>query len=223
MPRSQGFLLWRIIRSRPRLFSCGALGVVVGAASELTGWRGAARLLVAWDVAVVVYLVLAFDLMARSNTARIRRRASAEDEGALALLVLTVIAGLLSLVAIFVELGGAAQGEHQRAALALAAATILLSWAFIHTIFALHYAHEFYGEEAAEGGGLAFPGGEDEPDYWDFLYFSFVIGMTSQVSDVGVTSKSIRRTVAVHGVVAFVFNTALLAITVNIAASLIPG
>jgi uncharacterized membrane protein len=95
----------------------------------------------------------------------------------------------------------------------------LLSWAFIHTIFALHYAHEFYDEDI--GGGLAFPGGETEPDYWDFVYFSFVIGMTSQVSDVGVTHKEIRRTVAAHGVVSFVFNAALLALTVNIAASAI--
>lgn len=97
----------------------------------------------------------------------------------------------------------------------------MLSWAFIHTMFALHYAHEFYGENAGRGGGMAFPGGDERPDYWDFIYFSFVIGMTSQVSDVGVTSKQIRRTVAAHGVVSFVFNAALLALTVNIAASAI--
>src|SRR5262249_26046948 len=100
----------------------------------------------------------------------------------------------------------------------LAAATILLSWAFIHTIFALHYAHEFYDEN--DGGGLAFPG-KDAPDYWDFVYFSFVIGMTSQVSDVGITDKRIRRTAAAHGIVSFIFNAALLALTVNIAASAI--
>jgi uncharacterized membrane protein len=86
-----------------------------------------------------------------------------------------------------------------------------------HTIFALHYAHEFYGEDA-EQGGLTFPGGE-EPDYWDFVYFSFVIGMTSQVSDVAICSKSIRRTATAHGVLSFIFNAALLALTVNIAAS----
>jgi uncharacterized membrane protein len=94
--------------------------------------------------------------------------------------------------------------------------TIALSWAFIHTIFALHYAHEFYAQ--TRGGGLAFPG-EGEPDYWDFLYFSLVIGMTSQVSDVAVTAKPMRRIVAAHGVVSFVFNTTLLALAVNIAAS----
>jgi uncharacterized membrane protein len=96
--------------------------------------------------------------------------------------------------------------------------TIFLSWAFIHTMFALHYAHEYYDRTA---GGMAFPGDDREPDYWDFVYFSFVIGMTSQVSDVGVTSKEIRRTVTAHGVVAFVFNVALLALTINLAASAI--
>ena len=101
----------------------------------------------------------------------------------------------------------------------LAAATIMLSWTFIHTIFALHYAHEFY--DADINGGLAFPGGAAEPDYWDFVYFSFVIGMTSQVSDVGVTNQQLRRLVAAHGVVSFVFNATLLALTVNIAASAI--
>jgi uncharacterized membrane protein len=97
--------------------------------------------------------------------------------------------------------------------------TILLSWAFIHTMFALHYAHEFYDEEA--GGGMTFPGGDGDPDYWDFAYFAFVIGMTSQVSDVSVTSKRIRRTVAAHGIVSFLFNAALLALSVNIAAGAI--
>jgi len=86
-------------------------------------------------------------------------------------------------------------------------------------MFALHYAHEFYDE--SDGRGLTFPGREDEPDYWDFVYFALVVGMTSQVSDVGVTSKVIRRTVAAHGVVSFFFNVALLALTVNIAASAI--
>src|SRR5262249_43962893 len=98
--------------------------------------------------------------------------------------------------------------------------TIMLSWAFTHTIFAVHYAHEYYDENAGKGGGLTFPGTE-EPDYWDFVYFSFVIGMTSQVSDVCISSPRIRRTVTAHGIVSFVFNVALLARRVNIAASAI--
>jgi uncharacterized membrane protein len=160
-------------------------------------------------------------MIGRSDVHGIRRRAASQDEGQAVLLVLTVVSALASLAAIFAELGasGSAGAGRQPAQLILAAVTIVLSWAFIHTMFALHYAHEFYDQEA--GGGMAFPGGDPEPDYWDFVYFSFVIGMTSQVSDVGVTSKSIRRTVTAHGIVAFVFNATLLALTVNIAASAI--
>ena len=102
--------------------------------------------------------------------------------------------------------------------LILAVMTIALSWAAIHTTFALHYAHDYY--RGTQPGGLAFPG-DDKPDYWDFVYFSFVIGMTAQVSDVGVTAKVIRRTATAHGVISFIFNTALVALMVNIAASAI--
>jgi uncharacterized membrane protein len=208
----------RIVQVRPRLFislGIGALVAILLGAFSL--WRPTTRLLIAWDITVGLYLTLVAHVMARADVDRIRRRAALEDEGQVAILVLTVAAALASLAAIFAELGS---GTGRRPIhVALAAATILLSWAFIHTIFALHYAHEFYDEDV--GGGMAFPGGEAEPDYWDFVYFSFVIGMTSQVSDVGITSKQIRRTAAAHGVVSFVFNAALLALTVNIAASAI--
>ena len=103
----------------------------------------------------------------------------------------------------------------------LAMATILLSWSFVHTIFALHYAHEYYGERRdGKIGGLKFPG-DTKPDYWDFLYFSLVIAMTSQVSDVAITSKVIRRIVTVHGALAFFFNLTVLALTVNMISNLI--
>jgi uncharacterized membrane protein len=211
----------RVLRSRPRLVVSAVAGVLVGLGLGVsTGVGPVTRLLVGWDAAVALYLALVLDMMARSEVRDIRRRAAREDEGRFAILVLTVAAGLASLAAILAELGSASGGR-KPAQLGLAAATILLSWAFIHAIFALHYAHEFYGESAGPGGGMAFPGGDGEPDYWDFVYFSFVIGMTSQVSDVGVTSKPVRRTVAAHGIVAFVFNAALLALTVNIAAGAI--
>ena len=100
---------------------------------------------------------------------------------------------------------------------ALAIATVILSWAFIHTIFALHYAHDFYGK-GQRATGLKFPG-DGQPDYWDFIYFSFVIGMTFQVSDVAVTNKWIRRSVVAHGVLSFFFTTTVVALTVNMAAS----
>ena len=189
------------------------------ALAALTDWRLATRLLVGWDIYVGLYLALVAHVMTECDVHRIRQRAAREDEGQLTILVLTVTAALASLGAIVAELGSSAGTPRRPSHLALAALTILLSWAFIHTIFALHYAHEFYDE--TDGGGLAFPGGDREPDYWDFVYFSFVIGMTSQVSDVGITSRRVRRTVSAHGVVAFAFNAALLALSVNIAASVI--
>jgi len=138
----------------------------------------------------------------------------------LGVLVLTVFAALASLGAILAELGVSPGASRTATQLALATTTIALSWAFTHTIFALHYAHDFYGDYGGKRSGLNFPG-EEEPDYWDFVYFSFVIGMTSQVSDVAVTSQLIRRTVNAHGIVSFFFNATLLALTVNIAASAI--
>jgi uncharacterized membrane protein len=160
-----------------------------------------------------------FIMMTRSDVNDIRQRAPQEDEGQFTILALTAAAALASLAAIIAELGGASGRNRQTGDLVLATITIVLSWALIHTIFALHYAHEYYAESGI--CGLVFPGGDEEPDYWDFIYFAFVIGMTSQVSDVGVTTREIRRTVAIHGVVSFFFNAALLALTVNIAASAI--
>jgi uncharacterized membrane protein len=214
--------VWRIIRARPRLFASLVVGIAATVAlAALTGRRPVMRGLLGWDIGVGLYVILAFEMMTRADVHKIRRRAASQDEGAIVILMLTVAAALASLLAIVALLGtsGAGAAPRRPTELILATVTIVLSWAFIHTIFALHYAHEFYNEDGVRG--LAFPGGEEEPDYWDFLYFSLVIGMTSQVSDVGITTKEIRRTVAAHGVVSFFFNAALLALTVNIAASAI--
>jgi uncharacterized membrane protein len=210
----------RAVRARPRLFLSALLGLVVGLVLPHE-WRIATRLLVAWDAGVAVYLALALNAMASADTARIRRRAALLDEDRAAFLLLTAVAALASLGAIVAELGDK-EAAHAPANLALAVITIALSWGFTHTIFALHYAHEYYIENRYEDGGLAFPG-KEQPDYWDFVYFSLVIGMTSQVSDVAVTAKGLRRLVAVHGVISFFFNATLLALTVNIAASALSG
>lgn len=212
-----------------RLHAKLAVAVVIGAAVALSlslmpfASHRTTRLLIGWDVGVAFYLWLTRTMMRRADVAHIRRRASQQDEGAFIILVLTIGATLASLIAIVVELGGAKQAPDGSAILAalLAMTTILLSWAFVHTIFSLHYAHEYYGERGdGEIGGLTFPGGE-APDYWDFLYFSLVIGMTSQVSDVAITSKYIRRMAAVHGVLSFFFNVTVLALTVNMVSNFI--
>src|SRR5262245_49936690 len=167
-----------VVRARPRLFVCAAIGVVATTVlAVLTSWLPATRWLVGWDIGVALYLALAFEMMARSDIPAIRSRAADQDEGRFAILALTVFAALASLVAIFVELGGLARVEPTRQPIqvGLAILTISLSWMFVHTIFALHYAHEFYDDTG--GRGLAFPGDTAEPDYWDFMYFALVIGM----------------------------------------------
>lgn len=208
----------RIVRARPRLALCTLLAVAVIVLLP-ADWRLATRMLIGWDAGMGAFLIAAFAMLLRSDGARLRRRAALQDEGRFVILLLVAAAALASLGAIVALLGVGAAGGAGRppGQLALATLTILLSWAFVHVIFALHYAHDYYGA-GTKGAGLAFPGGED-PDYWDFLYFSLVIGMTSQVSDVAVTGRAIRRTVAAHGVVSFLFNATLIALTVNIAAS----
>ncbi len=210
--------LVRIIYARPRLATSAALGTAV--ALWPAPWWLTTRVLIAWDAGAALYLILVCILMVRSGAEHIRGHAAREDEGRLGILVLTVLAALASLGAIFMELGSKSEAERTAIDLVLATTTIVLSWILIHIIFALHYAHDYYGERGAKQSGLNFPG-DETPDYWDFVYFSLVIGMTSQVSDVAVAAKPIRRTVTAHGVVSFFFNVALLALMVNIAASAI--
>jgi uncharacterized membrane protein len=212
----------RIIRTRPRLFISIGVGLVVAAILFVaTDWRAATKLLVSWDIGVGLYLALAAILVARSDVHRLKRRAANQDEGNIAILFLIVAAAIASLGAIFAELGTQAGQTRQPVQLILATGTVVLSWAFIHSIFTLHYAHEFYGEgRDRQIGGMSFPD-DSEPDYWDFAYFAFTVGMCAQVSDVTVSSKTIRRTVLTHSIISFLFNAALLALTVNIAASAI--
>ena len=207
----------RIIYARPRTFLAIAIGII-GFFLLPQSLRLVTRLLISWDIFVAFYVVLVYALVFRSGLVHIRRNAVLQDDGRFLILLVTAVGAFASIAAIIFELDGTHRGTPE---LVLATVTIALSWAAVHTTFALHYAHEFY--RGARPGGLDFPKGheDEDPDYWDFVYFSFVIGMTAQVSDVGVTDKTIRRTATAHGIISFVFNTALLALMVNIAASAI--
>jgi uncharacterized membrane protein len=207
----------RVVYARPRTFIALAAGVV--AFLLLPGTlRLSTRLVVGWDVFTALYLVLAYIMMLRCDVGHIRRSAVMQDDGRFLLLLLTALGAFASLAAIVLELGAS---KGRPAEMTLAIVTIALSWVIVHTAFSLHYAHEFY--RSKKPGGLQFPSGDAkaEADYWDFVYFSFVIGMTAQVSDVGITDRIIRRTATVHGIISFVFNTALIALMVNIAGSAI--
>jgi uncharacterized membrane protein len=186
-----------------------------------SAWRANSRFLVSFDIGAALYLLFALELAARSSPDSIRERARVEDVGAVAILILTVTAALASLAAIGIELHGIheKQPPDQAFRLGLAGATILFSWFFVHTIWAIHYAHEFYGD-GGERRGLAFPK-EENPDYWDFLYFSFNMGAAAQTSDVTVGSRKMRRLVLAHTILAFLFNTMILALAINVGASLI--
>jgi uncharacterized membrane protein len=210
--------LIRVGMAHKRLFISAALGlitVLVLPAALIT------RMLIGWDVGVLIYLAAAAVVMTQcSSVSAMQSNAAAQDEGGFAILILSVVAAIASLGAIFAEL---ATIEHTSPSyslfVAMAIGTVVLSWCFTHTIFALHYAHGFYGGHLRKSG-LKFPG-EDQPDYWDFIYFAFVIGMTFQVSDVAITHKSIRRTVVAHGALSFFFTAAIISVTVNIAANII--
>lgn len=186
--------------------------------------RTTTRILIGWNIGLVLYLTGTAFVLSRFDLGRVRRRAKDEDEGDVLILVLTVAAAAASLVAIIAELGSVkdATAASEKFTVALAILTIVLSWIFVHVIFTLHYAHEYYGSGGRDTGGLNFPN-EKQPDYWDFVYFAFCIGTTFQVSDVEITSKPIRRTVAAHGAVSFIYNVAILALVVNIGSQFIGG
>jgi uncharacterized membrane protein len=207
----------RVVYARPRTFIALAVGIVACLLLPHS-LRLVTRLLIGWDVFAALYLILVFTVVFSSGLTHIRRNARLQDDGRFVILLVTATGAFASIAAIVFELG---DHNHSGVELALATLTIVLSWAAVHTTFALHYAHEYY--RGPKPGGLQFPSGDrhEDADYWDFVYFSFVIGMTAQVSDVGITDKIIRRTAAAHGVISFVYNTALLALMVNIAASAI--
>jgi uncharacterized membrane protein len=203
------------LRARPAL-STGLVVLVVAFAALATILPPRVAALLAWNAGVVAYLARLGSAMFRATPESIRRRAALLDEGQWGIFSLVVGAAVASLVAILLDLA-ASRGTVDLALHAvLAAATILLSWTFVHTVFGQHYAHLWF---LAKDGGLLFPG-TAVPGYIDFLYFSFVIGMTFQVSDVQVTTPLMRRLVLVHGIVAFLFNTIILALSVNLAAGL---
>ena len=181
------------------------------------GWPS--RVALAWDIGVGLFLIESAIKVARTRSAdAIRQRASALDEAGPAILPLALIAAVGSVV---VVVGEAATGGGGAAVLALV--TVALSWLFVHVIFAFHYAHVFYVSVGAgkDRGGLLFPGDDPEPDYWDFLHFSLIIGVASQTADVQITDRGVRRTSTVHSLTAFVFNTVVLALTVNMAVGLL--
>lgn len=207
---------------RPRLL----IALAAGAALTLLlpgDWRWATRLLVSWDAGAILYLGLLATTMFTETVDEIRARAEQQDEGAVAILVISCLAASASLAAIVVQLTGigALPAGERGIHLALGGVTILCSWTLLHAFFTLHYAGIYYRGGKAEPC-LDFPGKAD-PDYVDFLYFAYTIGCTSQTSDIGVTTRQARGIVLAHSILAFIFNTSILAMAINVGASLVSG
>ncbi len=214
----------RQIRARPRIFIAAIIALIVGAALPVSvASHLVSRLLITWNTGTCLYVALAAVMMARSSQRTMYRRALLQDDGQRVLLFLVVVTSVASLVAIALELAVVKDmhGLLKTAHIALAGMTVLSSWAFIQVMFALHYAHDYYAaRHRNEPGGLQFPE-EEQPDYGDFFYFAAVIGTSGQTADVSFTSKSMRRIGAVHCILAYLFNTVVLALLINIGASLL--
>lgn len=179
-------------------------------------------LLIGFDAGAIVFLALSARLFGRADAARLRTRAAENepDHGWLTLFALVLVAVVLTAVA--TELSGG--GGRQATGIALGAGTLSLAWLFANLLAAIHYAHLWYRDDGgSDAGGIAFPGGDTAPDYWDFAYFAFTIGMTFQVSDTEITAKPVRRAALLHAVLAFLYNIAIIALSVSLIASLLGG
>ena len=213
----------RQIRARPRLFIAAAAALAVGLLlPTAVASHAVTRFLVAWNVGTCLYVLLAAIMMTRSSSQNMRRRAQMQDDGQFVILILVVISSIASLVAIAGELAvvkdmhGLIKIEH----VCLAGLTVVSSWAFIQVMFALHYAHDYYAAQAlGQLPGLQVPE-DDHPEYGDFFYFSAVIGTSGQTADVSFVTKPMRRIGSIHCILAYLFNTTVLALLINIGASL---
>ena len=234
---------YRFFRNRPRL----VIGIVIGIATyfllpilakigqdflpfakAFLQFKPVSQFLVAWNIGVWVYLSLIFRMMYHADNERILNKAHAEDEGTLMMIVLVLLTAVVSVTAIVQELGVSkdATGLLMAFHLGLTFLTILTAWLFIHTLFALHYTHTYFlVKEKKAIETLDFPKDkndeEDEPTYWDFLYFSFIIGTSGQTADVAFNSTKSRQLGTLHCVLAFFFNASVLALLINMASGLI--
>ena len=216
--------------ARPRLLSAIVVGLAAGLVLAVVPDRldVPSRAILAWDMGCIVFLALTLQHIGRRDAPFIRNAAARQDEGQGIILMLVLALSAASLMAVAAELSYAkdAHGLDKALRVALAVASVSVSWFVTQLIFALHYAHEYYAPDddgdpdTLQVGGLRFPD-DDAPDYWDFVHFSVVIGVASQTADVEFTSKRMRRIGTVHGLVAFTFNTVILALTINILAGLL--
>ena len=212
--------------ARPKLVFSFFGGVAAGLAAyfllDLGRWTSA---VLGWDVLALSFIAVTLRSMVKRTPSQMRARAAEDDEGRATILAVVLVAVVAAIAAVAVELSEAksAHGLEQGLRVALAFATVAASWFMVHLIFAIHYAHGYYGHEAVTGavdsGGLRFPG-DEEPDYWDFVHFAVIIGVASQTADVAISTKPLRRLCTLHALFSFAFNTIIVALTINLLAGL---
>jgi len=212
--------LRKLARSHLRLWLAIVAGVVVFALLP-PAWAPGARLLVSWNCAVLLFLALFWQWMLHLPADLMRSRFAEEDETAGVILLIVTLSALLSLVAIFALLGDVKhlQGSARGAYIALAAITVMSSWTLVPTMYSVHYANRYYSSKP-ERRPLGFPQ-TAQPDFWDFIYFSFTIAVACQTADVCTNTTAIRRTTIGHAVVSFIFNASILGFAINISAGLV--
>lgn len=211
----------RIARNHPRLLLATAGGITLALLLP-SSWLLVTRILAGWNCAAWSYLILMWGLMMRASHARVRQIAEQEDESAPIVLAVLSVAAVASLAAITVELAAMkdVMPDQRFGRYGITIATVLGSWLLVGTIFTFHYAKMFY-RAPANARPLRFPEGEAAPDYWDFLYFSYTIAVAAQTSDVSVLTRSMRKVVLAQSVLSFLFNAAILGMSINIAAGLV--
>ena len=211
----------QIVRNRPRLLTAIVAGLGVGLAIPAE-WNPVTRVLIGWNITVWSYLCLMGWLMMRASHARVRMIAEQEDKSAVIILAIMSVAAIVSLAAIILELSTVKEltFSGRMAHYAFTGATVFGTWCLVATLFTFHYARIYYGSPA-DRRALCFPDNEENPDYWDFLYFSFTIAVAAQTSDVSVMNRSMRKTVLAQSILSFLFNAAILGLTINIAAGLV--
>jgi uncharacterized membrane protein len=214
-PKSRGWRPLGFVRGRPRTMGSMLVFVLAVVGLLVSGIPLANAVLLAFDLAAVIFLGVMVHLFNQSTPNKMRSQAQAIDTGRWSVLLGGVLLSGVVLGALSMELHAARTGGVL--ALGVGVLSVVLSWLFLNVMFAVHYAHGYYGDFGEQHAGLEFPHTPD-PDYWDFAYFSIVIGMTFQVSDVQITSNYLRRVALMHSVIAFFFNVFIIAITVNIVA-----
>lgn len=215
--------LWPALRARPRLMASTALGTLVFLAVRFSALSGTADTLIAWNAGAITHLLLTWHMARATDLEAIQRRAVTQGEGRFAILAVVVLAATAVLLAVGTQLAQVKElhGPARIAHVLLAIVTVVSSWLFLQTVFTLHYAHDFYlARHRRAADPLTFPGTAD-PLYADFFHFACVIGTSGQTADISFNGAALRPVGTVHCIVAFFFNASLLALAINVAASML--